>query len=65
MAAAMFSNAVLKAKFKGSMIGALLGDCLGAPFEGDSHVSKRILTNYINNLMREGNFHLFYIHLMT
>lgn len=62
MAAALFSNAVLKAKFKGSMIGALLGDCLGAPFEGDSHVSRRILTNYINNLMREGTFNLFSIY---
>ena len=57
MAAALFSNAVLRGKFKGSMIGALLGDCLGSPFEGDSRVSKRILTNYINNLMREGIFY--------
>jgi len=35
MAMAKIEGALLKAKFKGSLLGSLMGDCLGSPFEGD------------------------------
>ncbi|RWS00714.1 Poly(ADP-ribose) glycohydrolase ARH3-like protein [Dinothrombium tinctorium] len=40
-------------KFRGTLIGALLGDCLGAPFEGDFVVTKSVLTNYVTKLQVE------------
>lgn len=27
-----------------------MGDCLGAPFEGDGQVAKTVLTNYLNEM---------------
>lgn len=60
MCAATLSGAALHSKFRGSVIGALLGDCLGAPFETDIRISKRILSNYLKNLMSGGiSFHNF------
>lgn len=32
---AKMDSVLLKSKFRGCLLGALLGDCLGAPFEGD------------------------------
>lgn len=32
---AKIDNILLKTKFRGSMLGSLVGDCLGGPFEGD------------------------------
>lgn len=54
MAALTLSSAVLASKFRGCLVGALLGDCIGVPFEGDSPISKRILNNYLSNLMSGG-----------
>ncbi|KAF8773204.1 ADP-ribose glycohydrolase ARH3 like protein [Argiope bruennichi] len=53
------TNAGLLSKFRGCMIGSLIGDCLGAPFEGDSRVSKRILGNYFYNLLTGGSIQIF------
>lgn len=47
-------NPGLLSKFRGCMIGSLIGDCLGAPFEGDSRISKRVLGNYFKNLLSGG-----------
>lgn len=43
---------VLKSKFRGCLIGCLLGDCMGAPFEGDalSAGAKIIIQNYFDKL---------------
>ena len=37
-------------KFKGSLIGALLGDCLGAPYEGDDKLNSDVLQDYFDNM---------------
>ncbi|KAG8175448.1 hypothetical protein JTE90_001819 [Oedothorax gibbosus] len=52
-------GAGLLSKFRGSLIGALVGDCLGAPFEGDEKVSPRHLEKYINNLLNKGTRQMF------
>ncbi|XP_046658501.1 ADP-ribose glycohydrolase ARH3-like isoform X1 [Homalodisca vitripennis] len=49
-AAAILDNALLKSKVRGCLVGALLGDCLGSPYEGDSSVSKTVLQNYFDKL---------------
>jgi len=41
----------LSSRFRGSLIGALIGDCLGGPFEGDALVSKTHLIRYFNQLL--------------
>lgn len=67
MASLEFSNSVLKSKFRGCMIGALVGDCLGIPFEfkdyewkADSFKivlpSKQKLGEFITNVTSEGIF---------
>ena len=40
---------MLRDKFRGCLVGALLGDCLGAPFEGDSlgPISRHRIENVI------------------
>ncbi|PRD28455.1 UNVERIFIED_CONTAM: Adprhl2 [Trichonephila clavipes] len=58
MTSTILSNSGLLSKFRGSMIGGLIGDCLGAPFEGDSPISKRILGNYISNLLSGGSIQI-------
>ncbi|CAG0885214.1 unnamed protein product [Cyprideis torosa] len=40
----------LASRFRGCMLGALLGDCLGAAFEGDKTVSVRVCSNYFAGL---------------
>lgn len=40
----------LAGKFRGSMAGALMGDCLGAPFEGESRASRSVLNSYFRRL---------------
>ncbi|KAF2360533.1 ADP-ribosylation/Crystallin J1 [Trinorchestia longiramus] len=37
-------------RFRGCLLGALAGDCLGAPFEMDYSVALSVLNNYINKL---------------
>ncbi|XP_044761265.1 ADP-ribose glycohydrolase ARH3-like [Coccinella septempunctata] len=43
---------VLRKKFRGCLLGSLLGDCLGAPFEGDfiSAGEKIVIKNYFDKL---------------
>lgn len=43
---------LLKSKFRGCMLGTLLGDCLGAPFEGDPITlgSKLVIQRYFDKL---------------
>lgn len=47
----------LQSKFKGCLMGALLGDCLGAPFEGDPLTggAVKVVQNYFDKL-EEPNF---------
>lgn len=42
------------AKFRGCLIGALVGDCLGAPFEGEERVSISSLCNYFQEWLKDG-----------
>lgn len=50
-------ESVVKTKFRGCLMGALLGDCLGAPFEGDplSRGALKVIQNYFDKL-EEPNF---------
>lgn len=43
-------SALLANKFRGCMLGSLLGDCLGAPFENESVVSKVVLQKYFDTI---------------
>lgn len=43
----------LVSKFRGCLIGGLIGDCLGAPFEGDQTVTKSLLTNFLTKRLDE------------
>jgi len=49
-AASALDNALLRSKARGCLVGALLGDCLGSPYEGDNNVSKVVLQNYFDKL---------------
>jgi len=40
----------LASKFRGCLVGGLLGDCLGAPYEGDNGISKTVLQEYFDKL---------------
>ncbi|KAK9872672.1 hypothetical protein WA026_018806 [Henosepilachna vigintioctopunctata] len=48
---------ILKSRFRGCLLGSLLGDCLGAPFEGDEITAgeKTVIKNYLDKL-EEPNF---------
>lgn len=48
MAAAKLDG-LLKGKFRGCMLGTLLGDCLGAPFEGEAG-SKVVVQKYFEKI---------------
>ncbi|XP_053696005.1 ADP-ribosylhydrolase ARH3-like [Sabethes cyaneus] len=52
----MVDKVLLKSKFRGSLFGVLVGDCCGAPFEGQlmDSGSKLVLKNYLDKL--EGPF---------
>lgn len=56
MASSAFSSSELRKKFRGCMIGALVGDCLGAPFEIEGYVlqSKQKFINLLNDVMSGG-----------
>lgn len=41
---AKLEAAILKSKFRGCMLGSLMGDCLGAPFEGNDYSPGESLT---------------------
>lgn len=49
---AKIDNTLLKSKFRGCLLGALLGDCLGSPFEGDQFTAgtKGVLQKNIDKL---------------
>lgn len=53
MSAVTNSVCSLAGKFRGCLVGSLLGDCLGAPFEGDFPISKSVLTSYVSKLLDE------------
>ncbi|XP_022651372.1 poly(ADP-ribose) glycohydrolase ARH3-like isoform X1 [Varroa jacobsoni] len=37
-------------RFKGCLVGGVMGDCLGSPFEGDARVTKSVLVQYFKNM---------------
>lgn len=51
----------LASRFRGCMLGQLLGDCLGQPFEGEERpISKSVLNSYFEKLHDsnlKGNIH--------
>lgn len=49
---AKIEASVLKSKFRGCLLGALIGDCTGAPFEGDTitHGDKLVIQRYYDKL---------------
>lgn len=49
---AKIDGILLKAKFRGCLLGCLMGDCLGGPFESDlmSAGSKTIVQKYFDKL---------------
>ncbi|BES91662.1 poly(ADP-ribose) glycohydrolase [Nesidiocoris tenuis] len=51
MVVPIIETAVLANKFRGCMLGSLLGDCLGSPFEAESGpVAKTILQKYFDKM---------------
>ncbi|GBN11288.1 Poly(ADP-ribose) glycohydrolase ARH3 [Araneus ventricosus] len=57
--ASVESNSGLLSKFRGCMIGSLIGDCLGEPFELRTRASKTVLRNYFSNLLSGGSTKMF------
>lgn len=47
---ASIDSNLLASKFRGCLVGGLLGDCLGAPYEGAYGVSKKELQKYFDKL---------------
>ncbi|KAG7170292.1 ADP-ribose glycohydrolase ARH3-like [Homarus americanus] len=41
---------MMAGRFRGCMVGALMGDCLGAPFEGEPRATRSILQSYFRRL---------------
>lgn len=54
MAVTIVDSVLLANKFRGCLIGSLLGDCLGAPYESEDHVSKVVLQKDLDKL--EGSY---------
>lgn len=50
MLSSAIEGAVLASKFRGCLAGVLMGDCLGAPFEGEATVAKVILQKYFDKM---------------
>lgn len=46
---------VMRSKFRGCLLGALIGDCIGSPFEGESQVMKGMLNSFFSKLLVESN----------
>uniref|UniRef100_A0A146L887 ADP-ribosylhydrolase ARH3 n=2 Tax=Lygus hesperus TaxID=30085 RepID=A0A146L887_LYGHE len=55
MVVPVLETAVVVNKFRGCLLGSLLGDCLGAPFENESKVAKVVLQRYFDK-MEDPNF---------
>ena len=49
----MCSVTNMVSKFRGCLIGGLIGDCLGAPFEGDRTIARSVLNNYMKKQLDE------------
>lgn len=49
-------NTMLRSRFRGCLLGSLLGDCCGAPFEGETFTTggKIVLQKYFDKL--EGKY---------
>jgi poly(ADP-ribose) glycohydrolase ARH3 len=47
---ALIDSISLASKFRGCLVGGLLGDCLGSPYEGDNGISKTVLQKYFDKL---------------
>lgn len=49
---ATLENSLIKSKFRGCLLGSLIGDCVGAPFEGDIVTSgdKIVIQRYFEKL---------------
>jgi poly(ADP-ribose) glycohydrolase ARH3 len=47
---ASVDSIAIESKFRGCLVGGLLGDCLGAPYEGHYAISKPGLQNYFDKL---------------
>lgn len=49
---AHFDNTIIRSKFRGCLFGALIGDCLGAPYEGEfvTNGEKIIIQRYFEKL---------------
>jgi poly(ADP-ribose) glycohydrolase ARH3 len=47
---ALMDSISLASKFRGCLVGGLLGDCLGAPYEGDYGISKTVLQKYFDKM---------------
>jgi poly(ADP-ribose) glycohydrolase ARH3 len=47
---AVIDSISLASKFRGCILGSLLGDCLGAPYEEDYRISKTVLQKYFDKL---------------
>lgn len=50
MSGSIFDKVITLSKFRGTLVGALLGDCFGGPYEGDESVSKIVLQRYFDKL---------------
>lgn len=57
MAAA--TDVVLASKFKGCLVGALVGDCVGEKFELRWKISKKVISDYLTKLLSGGKVHFF------
>ncbi|CAL1279243.1 unnamed protein product [Larinioides sclopetarius] len=58
--ASIKSNSGLLSKFRGCMIGSLIGDCLGEPFELRPPPPKKVLVNFFSSLLTEGSIRKFH-----
>jgi poly(ADP-ribose) glycohydrolase ARH3 len=47
---ASIDSTSLATKFRGCLVGGLLGDCLGAPYEGHRGISKTVLQKDFDKL---------------
>ena len=50
---------LLRSRFRGCLLGVHLGDTLGSPFEGDVDVTKKVLKNYLNNMLADKSEFIF------
>lgn len=42
---------MVRSRFRGCLLGGLVGDCLGSPFEGDQVVGRNFLATYLNKML--------------